>query len=284
MKTTIAIPTKATIPAGNSGTEVDGTMVNIVWNGRPGTPGISQQVTTVYVPISRVEPSDPGTVAGAVPLAHIALRSVTFSGATRVQATVFGPEHPSTVAPVLPVESKEPGPPKGTVQNAVPPATANNATTGQPKAYVHAYVAPVGVMTTVKNCSIVSPLELVSWFRRSTSVPGGPEFGIAMTAPLSACADGKSPPTRSAAQDRVMKPGRTDLHVVPRIKMPEYASIVAANRGREAQIYGHEFEILARWGGPRGPTRWGLFGRSPGTHAEHAWVRPSSTAPLETPV
>jgi hypothetical protein len=88
-----------------------------------------------------------------------------------LQATLFGTAGPRggpqlmTFTPaVVPEESKNPGPPNGTVQNAVPPPTPKRAVTGQPTKNEHTNVEPVGVTTAVKSVSILSPVLLVNWF------------------------------------------------------------------------------------------------------------------------
>ena len=75
-------------------------------------------------------------------------------GGSQVTETVTGP--------IVPAELKNPRPPNGIVQDAVP-APPNIAVIGQPCANVHASTEPDGVMTAVKNCSSVSPDDEITF-------------------------------------------------------------------------------------------------------------------------
>ena len=162
-------PTTATIPNGNSGTDCDGEIRKVVLTGKPGPPpAFIQQVMTWYTPSSEVEPVEgaPRGVSG-LPPRHMDWSTGSKFGATGNHAALLGSNGPQPVTeapPVVPVGSKNPGPPKGTVQNAVPPGTMKAAITGQPARFVHAYVKPEGIMTAVKNWMILSPVDEVNWF------------------------------------------------------------------------------------------------------------------------
>jgi len=191
-RTTAAMvtPTNAKSPNGNSGTASDWEMTKVVWAGRPGPPAaFIQQVTTWYTPVCVVSPVEGAPMgAGGDPVTQSATNAGAGRKETGNQAALFGrpgPQPTTITPPVVPESSKDPGPPNGTVQNAVP-GTPKRADTGQPAKNVHPYVKPEGVMTTTKNCSILSPLEESNWFWMPTTVPGGPELGIAVTAPESA--------------------------------------------------------------------------------------------------
>jgi hypothetical protein len=170
MTTAMATPTTTRFPIGNSGTAFEAKMVNVVWAGRPGPkdPARDQQVTTLYNPISVVAPAEGAPVGvGGIPPLHIARSVPTELGAVGNQAAVFGragPQPVTSTIPEVPESSKEPGPPKGIVQNAVPPPVPKAAVTGQPARNVHANVKPEGVMTAEKNTCNLSPVEVVNWF------------------------------------------------------------------------------------------------------------------------
>ena len=156
---TIAMLTARTadIPSGNSGAPLDGTIWKDPWKGIPGPPdAFIQQVTTWYSPTCEVEPV-PGAPLGGrnAPPTQAEKSAGMIVGRMGNQAAELGPVQPTTLTPgSLAVESKDPGPPNGTVHTAVPPPGPKKAATGHPKPGKcwQAYVAPEGVMTAVKNC------------------------------------------------------------------------------------------------------------------------------------